>query len=82
VILWNERGEITESCSANVVIDLNGELVTPPVECGLLGGTFRASLIDQGQIVERVIPIEMVRSARRIYLINSVRRWVDAGLIE
>jgi para-aminobenzoate synthetase/4-amino-4-deoxychorismate lyase len=22
VILWNERGEITESCSANVVIDL------------------------------------------------------------
>ena len=82
VILWNERGEITESCTANVVMDLNGELVTPPVECGLLGGTFRASLIDQGQIVERVIPIELVRSARRIYLINSVRRWMDAGLIE
>ena len=42
VILWNERGEITESCTANVVIDLDGELITPPIECGVLGGTFRA----------------------------------------
>ena len=25
VILWNERGEMTESCTANVVIELNGE---------------------------------------------------------
>jgi para-aminobenzoate synthetase / 4-amino-4-deoxychorismate lyase len=81
VILWNERGEITESCTANVVIDLNGELLTPPVECGLLGGTFRGWLIDQGQIVERVISIEMLRAARRAYLINSVRKWMDARLI-
>ena len=63
VILWNERGEITESCSANVVIDLNGELITPPIECGLLGGTFRSELLAQGQIVERVITIEMLRHA-------------------
>ncbi len=37
VILWNERGEITESCSANVVIDLNGELITPPIEMRAAG---------------------------------------------
>ena len=82
VILWNERGEITESCSANVVIDLNGELITPPIESGLLGGTFRSELLEQGQIVERVITIGMWRAARRVYLINSVRKWMDVTLID
>jgi para-aminobenzoate synthetase/4-amino-4-deoxychorismate lyase len=82
VILWNERGEITESCMANVVIDLNGELITPPIACGLLGGTFRHWLLAHGQIVERVITIEMLRAARHLHLINSVRKWMDAQLID
>ncbi len=82
VILWNERSEITESCSANVVIELDGELITPPITCGLLAGTFRGWLIDQGQLVERAISIEMLRAARRLYLINSVRKWMDAILID
>jgi para-aminobenzoate synthetase / 4-amino-4-deoxychorismate lyase len=81
VILWNERGEVTESCTANVVIDLNGELITPPIDCGLLGGTFRAELLAQGQIVERVITIEMLRAARRMWLINSVRKWMDVQIL-
>jgi para-aminobenzoate synthetase/4-amino-4-deoxychorismate lyase len=82
VILWNERGEITESCTANVVIDQDGTLITPPIACGLLDGTLRAWLIDQKQIVERVIPIERLRAARRLSLINSVRKWMDARLID
>ena len=32
VILWNERGELTEACTANVVLeDRAGDWVTPPV---------------------------------------------------
>jgi para-aminobenzoate synthetase/4-amino-4-deoxychorismate lyase len=81
VILWNKRGEITESCTANVVIDLNGELLTPPVECGLLAGTFRNKLLAQGQIVERVISIEMLRAAREMWLINSVRKWMVVQIL-
>ena len=82
VILWNEHGEITESSTANVVIELNGELLTPPIDCGLLDGTFRRWLIDQRQIVERAISSEMLRAARRIHLINSVRKWMPAILID
>jgi len=82
VLLWNERGEITESCSANVVIDLDGRLITPPIECGLLSGTFRSELLAQGKIVERVISIEMLRRAARVWLINSVRKWMDVELID
>ncbi len=38
VLLWNERGELTESTIANIVVELDGALVTPPVEAGLLAG--------------------------------------------
>jgi para-aminobenzoate synthetase/4-amino-4-deoxychorismate lyase len=81
VILWNERGEITESGIANVVARIDGELVTPPVSCGLLPGTFRAHLLDRGEIKERVITIEELKNASEIYLINSVRKWMKAELV-
>ncbi len=75
VILWNERGEVTEGGMANLVIRKGGRLVTPPVECGLLAGTFRAALIKSGEIEESVVSIEELRNAEEIFLINSVRRW-------
>jgi len=81
VLLWNERGEITETCIANVVVQLDGQLVTPPVKSGLLAGTFRDWLLDRGEIVERVITIEEVQQASKIFLINSVRKWREAILV-
>jgi para-aminobenzoate synthetase / 4-amino-4-deoxychorismate lyase len=81
VIMWNERGEITESGIANVVVRIDGELVTPPVSCGLLPGTFRAHLLDRGEIKERVITIEEFKNATEIYLINSVRKWMRVTLV-
>jgi para-aminobenzoate synthetase/4-amino-4-deoxychorismate lyase len=80
VILWNERREITESTIANVVVEVNGELVTPPIESGVLSGTFRSWLLDERVIRERVVVIGELRTAQRIYLINSVRRWLDVVL--
>ena len=41
VILSNERGEITESTIGNLVIEIDGRLLTPRLECGLLPGVFR-----------------------------------------
>ncbi|HWI41943.1 MAG TPA: aminodeoxychorismate synthase component I, partial [Verrucomicrobiae bacterium] len=40
-LFLNERGEVTESSTANVVLRLQGELVTPPLSCGLLPGVMR-----------------------------------------
>jgi para-aminobenzoate synthetase/4-amino-4-deoxychorismate lyase len=74
VILWNERGEVTESSIANIVVELDGELCTPPIPCGLLPGTYRAYLLEQGQVKERVILKEDLSSSPHIYLVNSVRR--------
>lgn len=76
VIFWNERGEITESSIANVVVSVDGELYTPPIECGLLPGTFRNHLLAQGTIKERVITIEEFQNAEELFLINSIRKWI------
>ena len=81
VLLWNERGEITETCIGNIVVELNGELLTPPVKCGLLAGTFRADLLEKGKIREEIITMEMLKYSDRIYIINSVQKWREAVLI-
>ncbi len=52
VLLWNKKVEITKSCNANVVAELDGKLPTPPIECGLLAGTFRSLLLEQGVLRE------------------------------
>ena len=80
VLLWNSCGEITETCFGNVVADIDGKLVTPPVHCGLLPGTMRAELLDRGVIREMVIRREDIAGANALYLINSVRKWVPAEL--
>jgi para-aminobenzoate synthetase / 4-amino-4-deoxychorismate lyase len=75
VIFWNERGEITESSIANIVVPIDGQLFTPPIECGLLPGVFRNHLLAEGKIKERVITIEEFQNAPEFFLINSVRKW-------
>lgn len=80
VLLWNERGELTESCIANLVVELEGERVTPPVASGLLPGTFRAWLLQQGAIRERVLLRSDLGRCTGIFLVNSVRKWQEAVL--
>ncbi|MFO7539170.1 MAG: aminodeoxychorismate synthase component I [Chloroflexota bacterium] len=73
VLLWNERGELTEATTANIVLELNGQQITPALSSGLLAGTFRAELLAQGEIVEQIVPVEALQKAAAVYLINSVR---------
>jgi para-aminobenzoate synthetase/4-amino-4-deoxychorismate lyase len=77
VILWNAKGEVTESCIANVVVEIGGSLFTPPVACGLLAGTYRARMLEEGRVAERVVTVEELRSSPRVLLVNSVRGMVE-----
>ncbi len=80
VLLMNEAGRYTEFTIGNLVIERNGERMTPPVSEGLLPGVMREELIETGQIVEKTITDEDLRSADAIWLINSVRGWVPVVL--
>jgi len=75
VLLYNKLGELTEFTIGNLVGELNGELFTPPVSCGLLPGTFRAHLLETGQVAERTIRVEELKDCAKIFLVNSVRKW-------
>jgi para-aminobenzoate synthetase / 4-amino-4-deoxychorismate lyase len=81
VILWNQRHEVTESTIANVVVEIEGQRYTPPLECGLLGGVLRAELLEAGTIRERVITRDEFTAAPRVWLINSLREWIDARVV-
>ncbi len=74
VVLWNARGEVTETTIANLAIKQHGgRWVTPPVACGLLPGTLRERLLARGTLREAIITRDDLRRADAIVLFNSVR---------
>ncbi len=73
VLLFNHRSQVTESTIANVAVEKRGELLTPPVSCGLLPGVYRSLLLEQGTIREEVLAIQDVLDSSRVFLMNSVR---------
>ena len=82
VILWNTLGDVTESTVANLVVDLAGHLVTPPVSSGLLAGTMRADLLAAGEVTEAPVTLAQLREAHAFWLVNSVRGWRQAVLVD
>lgn len=80
VVLWNERGEPTETCSGNLVLERAGRRLTPPRSAGLLPGTLRAELLETGQLEEAALTLEDLRGAARLWQVNSVRGWVELRL--
>ena len=80
VLLWNEHGELTECTLANLIVELEDGLYTPPLDSGLLPGTLRARLLARGRIRERIVTLEDLRRTRRVWLVNSLRGWIPAHL--
>lgn len=75
VLLYNELGELTEFTIGNLIVELNGQLLTPPISCGVLAGTFRAYLMETGQVLERTITIDQLKRCTKIFRVNSIRQW-------
>ena len=78
VILYNERGELTETTIYNLVLKIGGRLLTPPLESGLLPGTFRAWLLGQRIIAEQTLTIADLERCEAVYVINALRKWQRA----
>ena len=76
VILWNRRDGITETCKGNLVARLDGALYTPPVESGLLRGTFCGRLLDNGVVREKKLSVMDLARADELFMVNAVRGFV------
>jgi len=81
VLFVNERGELTEGSYHNLVVRLDGRLLTPALACGLLPGVLRAELLEREVIAETVLTPQDLRRADSLWLINSVRSWRFAFLV-
>jgi para-aminobenzoate synthetase/4-amino-4-deoxychorismate lyase len=81
VLLWNRRGEITESTVANLVVERRGELLTPAASCGLLPGTLRAELLAQGRVREAILRRDDLDEAEALFLVSSLRGWLRVELV-
>ncbi|MBB5180312.1 para-aminobenzoate synthetase/4-amino-4-deoxychorismate lyase [Planomicrobium koreense] len=79
-LLWNENGELTEFTIGNLVVEKDGRFFTPPVESGLLAGTFRQQLLDNGNIEERIVRKDSLAEWDAVWFINGVRGWVEIDI--
>lgn len=81
VLLANERGELCEGTITNVFADFgDGVLLTPRLDCGLLPGVLRGELLDTGKAEEAVFSFDDLKSAKAVFVGNSLRGLIPARL--
>lgn len=80
VLLYNQLGELTEFTMGNLILEVNDQLLTPPISCGVLAGTYRAHLLETGQTLERTITIDHIKNCTKIFRVNSIRHWQRAEI--
>lgn len=77
----NTGGRLAEGARTNLILELAGERVTPPLEDGALDGVMRARLVADGQVQVRSLDLADLQRAERIFVSNALRglvevRWV------
>ncbi|WP_197274798.1 aminotransferase class IV [Halolactibacillus sp. JCM 19043] len=79
-LLYNEDNELTEFTIGNVILQINGVLYTPPVSSGCLPGIYRETLLDKGEVTEKVLTLRDLKESEKVYLTNSVRGMVEVSM--
>ncbi len=82
VLLFNRDGELTEGCLTNLALQRapDGPWLTPRADAGLLPGTLREELLEQGRLREARLTLDDLRRAHALAIFNSVRGWREARL--
>jgi para-aminobenzoate synthetase/4-amino-4-deoxychorismate lyase len=81
VLFRNERDEITEGAVSNIVIRKGDAWLTPPVDCGLLAGTYRRHLLESGRLREEILNMKDLEAADEIFLTNALRGLLPVRLV-
>lgn len=82
VVFLNERSELCEGSRTTLFVDIDGTLYTPPLNSGVLNGCLRADMLEHRQCLERVLTLDDLRNAERVFLGNSLRGLIPAILVE
>jgi para-aminobenzoate synthetase/4-amino-4-deoxychorismate lyase len=79
-IRTNEFGQLTEGTFTNIAVQIGEKLYTPPKSCGLLNGILRQKMLESSILSEKVLYLEDLKSADKIFCFNSVRGFVEVEL--
>ena len=82
VVLLGAHGRVVETTIATFAARVGGIWCTPPLDEGCLDGVGRRRALDSGELVERVLSVEQVRSADELAVLSSARGWRSAVLTE
>ncbi|WP_044008561.1 aminotransferase class IV family protein [Leisingera methylohalidivorans] len=82
LLFLNQRGEVCEGTITNLFVTrADGQVVTPPLTCGLLPGILRQVMLERGECREAVLGLQDLQAARAIRMGNSLRGLIPARLI-
>lgn len=78
-ILLNRDGEVTEGTYSNLFVQMGDQLLTPPVDSGLLAGVYRDYVLEaQPQAQEQVLTLDDLSDADALFCCNGLRGWCPA----
>jgi len=82
VLFFNRAGELCEGARSNVFLKIGGQLLTPPLACGLLPGVMRQTLLEAGEATEALLYRHDLLRADAIYVSNALRGLLAVHLAE
>ena len=66
-------GTLLETTIGNLVLEIEGQLYTPPAHLPLLDGIYRRHLLETQQVEEKLLTLNDLTDADRIYACNAIR---------
>ena len=66
-------GTLLETTIGNLVLEIEGQLYTPPAHLPLLDGIYRRHLLETQQVEEKLLTLNDLTDADRIYACNALR---------
>jgi len=72
-IMPNTKGELCEGTGSNIFVVKDGQVMTPPLSGGCLGGITRALVIKWFDVKEVDLPMSVLRDVDEAFLTSSTR---------
>ena len=77
-VFANTRGELCECTGSNIFVVVDGAVLTPPTDSGLLAGITRELVIEWGraagvEVREEALPLDVLTTADEVFITSSTK---------
>ena len=72
-IFYLPDGSLLETTIGNLILEIDGQLFTPPAHLPILDGIYRRHLLETGQVEEKLLTLKDLELADQVYACNALR---------